>query len=265
MMKFHDAHCHLANKDFLKEFDIANSMEEWSGSGLEYVIGVSTKLSETLKILEMSRSFEEIIPGVGIHPWKAKRKMDEELKEEFLQIVKNYKEIVIGEIGLDHHFIKKEERYLYQKEHFNFFLHIAEKNNLPVNIHLKGAEKETSEILTSYKIPSENILIHWYSGPKNVLRQFIERDYFFSINPSILTGSTHIEVLKNVSLNRILTESDGNVKYTIDDIRVSGSPGIIPKVISKIVEIKNIQTDELLRILQENIRLYAKLKAIKNE
>ena len=260
MMRFHDAHCHLASKDFLKEFDISNSMQEWRSSGLEYVIGVSTKLSESHKILEMSRNFKEIIPGIGVHPWKAKRTMDEELKDEFLQIIKNNKKVIIGEIGLDHHFIKKKERYLFQEEYFRFFLNVAEKNELPINIHLKGAEKETSDVLTSYKIPPENTLIHWYSGPKEVFNQFLERDYFFSINPSILTGSTHINVLKDVPLNRILTESDGNVKYTIDNVRESGSPGIIPDVIHRIGKIRDIQMDELLNILQENIRLYAKIE-----
>lgn len=259
IMKFHDSHCHLANKDFLKDFDISTSIDEWINLGLEYVIGVSTKLSETYKILEMSKEFKEIIPGIGIHPWKAKTQMKEELKAEFKQIINDNKMVVIGEIGLDHHFIKKEERYLYQEEYFRFFLEQAEINNLPVNIHQKGAEEETSDILTSYKIPSDNVLIHWYSGPKKIFNQFLERDYFFSINPSVLTGSTHIEVLKNAPLNRILTESDGNVKYTIDNVRVTGSPGIIPEVLSKIEELKNIELDELSVILQKNIRIYANL------
>jgi len=68
------------------------------------------------------------------------------------------------------------------------------------------------------------------------------------------------QVLKDVPLNRILTESDGNVKYTIDNVRVSGSPGIIPDVIHRIGKIKDIQIDELLNILQENIILYAKIE-----
>jgi TatD DNase family protein len=260
MMKFHDAHCHLASKDFLKEFDIPDSMDNWKEAGLEYVIGVSTKLSESQKILEISRSHNEIIPGIGIHPWKAKRPMDEHLKNEFVKIVKENKRIVIGEIGLDHHFVKIEERYKFQEEYFRFFLELAEGNRLPVNIHLKGAEKEVSEILTSYNIPPENTLIHWFSGPKNVLNQLLEREYFFTINPSILTGSTHIEVLKNISLNRMLTESDGNVKYTIDNERISGSPEIIPKVIKKITEIKSIQLEVLVKILQENFRVYTKIE-----
>lgn len=259
IMKFHDAHCHLANKDFVKDFDISTFMEKWKNSGLEYVIGVSSNISESYKILEMSKEFKRIIPGIGIHPWKAKTQMKEELKAEFKQIINDNEIIVIGEIGLDHHFIKKEERYPYQEEYFRFFLEQAEKNSLPINIHLKGAEEETSDILTSYKISSENILIHWYSGPKKVFNQFLERDYFFSINPSVLTGSTHIEVLKNAPLNRILTESDGNVKYTIDNVKVTGSPGIIPEVLSKIEEIKNIELDELSVILQKNIRIYANL------
>ncbi len=258
-MKFHDAHCHLASKSFQKDFNLESSMEQWSEQGLEYVIGVSTKYSESKKILDLSREFDRIIPGIGVHPWNAKKTLTNETKENFLKLFSEHKKVIIGEIGLDHHFIKKEERYPYQEQYFRFFLQIAEKNSLPVNIHLKGAEVEIASILSSYKIPSNNVLIHWYSGPSHILNQFIERDYFFTVNPSILTGSPHIDVLKKVSINRILTESDGNVKYTINNERVIGSPGIIPKVMQKIIEITHHDMEEISNILQDNLRNYTNI------
>ncbi|MBY9001295.1 MAG: TatD family hydrolase [Candidatus Heimdallarchaeota archaeon] len=255
-MKFHDAHCHISRKSFLKEFDISTSMKEWSKMGLEYVIGVSTKLSDSIKIVEMQNSYKEIIPGIGIHPWSAKKPLTEELKSQFLNLTKLCNVLVIGEIGLDHHFIKDEERYPHQVETFNFFLELAEKNKYPVNIHLKGAEKEGAEILGSYDLPSNCVLIHWYSGPEDVLKEFIDRGYFFSINPSILSGSPHIQVLKEVPYERILTESDGDVKYLINGDKTIGSPGIIPETLKKIGVMKKNTVDEVAYQLQANLRNY---------
>ncbi|MHA1199021.1 MAG: TatD family hydrolase [Candidatus Heimdallarchaeaceae archaeon] len=258
-MRFHDAHCHIASKSFLKDFELAPSMRKWREKGLDYVIGVSTKYSESKKILDLSKEYEKIIPGIGVHPWSAKKPITDEKKEQFSTLFSESKRVVIGEIGLDHHFIKNEERYPYQEQYFRFFLQIAEKNNLPVNIHLKGAEEDVAGILSNYEIKSTNVLIHWYSGPAQTLKKFIERDYFFTINPSILTGSPHIEVLKEASINRILTESDGNVKYTINNERVVGSPGIIPKVMDKIVENTPYDLNELTKILHENLRNYTNI------
>ena len=173
--------------------------------------------------------------------------------DKFRILVEENPIIVLGEIGLDRHFIKKEEYYPSQEEFFRFFLDLSEKHNRPVNIHLKGAEKEAASILEEYKIPPHNVLIHWYSGPPEVLDEFIERDYFFTINPSILS------VLRKAALNRILTESDGNVKYTINNERIIGSPGIIPQVIRKIADIKNESVDTISSELQTNLRRYLNL------
>jgi len=259
IMKFHDAHCHISSKSFQKDFNLDEYLPKWREEGMEFVIGVSTKYTESLNALELSNRFKFIIPGIGIHPWSAKKPLNVEMEEKFNRIFSENQNIVIGEIGLDHHFVKKEERYQYQEQYFKFFLQRAENKGLPVNIHIKGAEMEAAEILSSYNIPPNNILIHWYSGPSKILRVFIERDYFFTINPSILAGSTHKSVLENCSINNILTESDGNVKYTIENEPIIGSPGIIPKVIAKIAEIKNSNIDEITRLLRQNFIKYTNL------
>jgi TatD DNase family protein len=231
-------------------------MKEWKKNGLEYVVSVSSNFSESLRSIELHKKYEEIIPGIGIHPWKAKTSLTDEQKNKFNQIIIENLPVVLGEFGLDYHFIKKEEYYAHQEETFRFFLNLAEKHNLPINVHLKGAEGLGAEILETYNIPSHKILIHWYSGPENILKEFIERDYFFSINPSILGGSKHIIVLIQAGLNQILTESDGNVKYTIDDERIVGSPAIIPKIIEKICEEKEKDVQEIANILHSNLRTY---------
>ncbi|MHA1622251.1 MAG: TatD family hydrolase [Candidatus Heimdallarchaeaceae archaeon] len=255
-MKFHDAHCHISRKSFLKQFDISASMEKWREMGLEYVIGVSTKLSDSKKIVEMQSSYKEIIPGIGIHPWSAKIPLTEEIKDQFNNLAKLCDILVIGEIGLDHHFIKKVERYPHQVETFRFFLELAEKKKYPVNIHLKGAEKEGAEILDSYKLSSDNVLIHWFSGPEEILKRFADKGYFFSVNPSILSGSPHIQVLKDVPFERILTESDGDVTYQINDKKIIGSPGTIPETLKKISIIKNETIEDVVFQLQTNLRKY---------
>ena len=258
-MKFHDAHCHIPNKSFLKDFDIDESITKWTKMGMEFVVGVSTKLTECQKIVELSKKYYEIIPSFGIHPWGCKKPLTEEIKTKIRTLVEDNPISVLGEIGLDRHFIKKVEYYPIQEEYFRFFLELSVEYKRPVNIHLKGAEEEVSNILTDYDIPSHNTNIHWFSGPNQILDEFIERDYFFSINPSILSGSPHITVLQKASMNRILTESDGNVKYTIDDARIIGSPAIIPKTIDKIAEIKNESKEVISVQLQTNLRRYLNL------
>ena len=257
-MKFHDVHCHLPKNYFYRE--IENYMEKWIKEGLEVVISVASKYKESLRNIDLCSKFDRIIPGIGVHPWNAKTNLTEETKGNFESVILNNQNAILGEIGLDHHFIHKEEYYPIQEEYFKFFLELSEKHKIPVNIHGKGAEALVAEILTSFKIQSDNILMHWYSGPKRVLSQFIDRGYFFSINPSVLTGSTHIEVLKSISNDQILTESDGNVKYTIDNERIIGSPAIVPKIMGKISDLKNIGIEEVSEILHNNLKRYLNIE-----
>ena len=254
LMRFHDAHCHLPENYFYKEID--SFMEEWLKLGLEFVVSVSNKFTSCERSIELSTRFKEIIPGLGIHPWKAKKSLTEELKEKFINLIQKYPGVILGEIGLDHHFIKREEYYPFQEEYFRFFLELSEKNNIPVNIHGKGAEILVAEILTTFNIPPDNILMHWYSGPQNILTDYVNRGYFFSISPSILSGSPHINVLTEASFDQILTESDGNVKYSINNERVIGSPSLIPQVLEKICEVKEDNMEETMSKLHGNFRRY---------
>ena len=256
-MKFHDAHCHIPSNYFYSNID--QHMKEWLEMGLEYVIGVSTKHNESLKVLEISKKHEQIIPGIGIHPWKAKSPLKEETKKSFSDILENNSPIVIGEIGLDHHFIKKTELYPFQEDYLKFFLNLAEKYSVPVNIHTKGAEEECSDILSSYKIHNNKILIHWYSGPETVLRIFRDRGYFFSVNPSILGGSTHIKVVEENDISQLLTESDGNVKYKINNERIVGTPKLVPQIIERIASLKSETTNNASTVLHANLLRYLNL------
>jgi Tat protein secretion system quality control protein TatD with DNase activity len=53
---------------------------------------------------------------------------------------------MIGEIGLDHHFIDDRSQYDAQLKVFEFFLSVAKEQKKIVNLHTKGAEREIIDI-----------------------------------------------------------------------------------------------------------------------
>ncbi|MHA1685552.1 MAG: TatD family hydrolase [Candidatus Heimdallarchaeaceae archaeon] len=257
-MQFYDIHCHIVKNYFRKNLDAF--LTQWTNEGLVKVVSMAMKYSESVKNIELGQNYSQIIPGIGIHPWKAKKPLDESLKDQFINLLSlKDRPLVIGEVGLDYHFIKIQERYPYQKQFFTFFLELAEQFHLPVSLHLKGAEKEGAEILTSFNLKPTQVLIHWYSGPLDVLKEFQQRGYYFSINPSVLTTSTHVRVAELVPLEQLLTESDGDVKYIIGNKKIIGSPALIPASISKIADIKNLPQDEIVNSLLSNAKSYLML------
>jgi TatD DNase family protein len=203
------------------------------------------------RVLEIANKHSEIYASLGIHPEEVK--MNEEIEQQLdsiIDLIKQNKQNIcaIGEIGLDHHFVKDKTLYPLQKTIFNKMLLLAQDLELPVNLHTKGAEKIVFDTLPSYKIP--NINIHWYSGPENFLKLGMDRGYYFSITPAISYSPVVKKVVLNVDKEHLLLESDGPVKYS----GKIGVPAMVKNVLNSISKLKEINSDELEKQIEENTR-----------
>jgi len=203
------------------------------------------------RVLEIANKHSEIYASLGIHPEEVtmNKKIEQQL-DSIIDLIKQNKQNIcaIGEIGLDHHFVKDKELYPLQKTIFNKMLLLAQDLELPVNLHTKGAEKIVFDTLPSYKIP--NVNIHWYSGPENYLKLGMDRGYYFSITPAISYSPVVKKVVLNVDEEHLLLESDGPVKYSGE----IGVPAMVKNVLNSISKLKEINSDELEKQVEENTR-----------
>jgi len=241
-----DVHCH-ANLYLV----IDEIVKEAEKAGVDKIISVAMSATSLERVMEAAGSFESIYPALGIHPEEVENnaEIEQQLDSVISYIRKNSENLcAIGEIGLDHHFIKNKELYPLQKKIFEKMLDLAQELQLPVNLHTKGAEKQVFEALPSYNIP--NINIHWYSGPEPYLKLGIDRGYYFSITPAIRYSPAVKKTVTMVDKEHLLLESDGPVEYT----RVVGTPAMIKEVLNSISKIKDIPADELEKQIEENTR-----------
>jgi TatD DNase family protein len=188
-----------------------------------------------------------IYPALGIHPEEVKmnKNIENQLDTVVDLIRKNYGNIcAIGEIGLDHHFVKERKLYPLQKKIFEKMLSLAQKLDLPVNLHTKGAEKIVFDILPLYNIP--NINIHWYSGPEDLLNLGIDRGYYFSITPAISYSPAVKKTALKVDKEHILLESDGPVN--------SNTPAKVKEVLNMVSNLKKIDSKELEIQIEKNTK-----------
>ena len=241
-----DVHCH-ANL-FLT---IDKVIEDAKKIGVEKIVAVAMSSISQERVLELAGQYNEVFASLGIHPEEVK--MNEKIEQQLdsiIDLIKQNKQNIcaIGEIGLDHHFVKDKTLYPLQKTIFNKMLLLAQDLELPVNLHTKGAEKIVFDTLPSYKIP--NINIHWYSGPENFLKLGMDRGYYFSITPAISYSPVVKKVVLNVDKEHLLLESDGPVKYS----GKIGVPAIVKNVLNSISKLKEINSDELEKQIEENTR-----------
>jgi len=239
-----DIHCHcnlyLAIDEIIKEAEI---------QGVKKIISVGMSAFGLERVLEIAKQYDQIYPALGIHPEEVRlNKNIENQLESIIESIRNFKESIcaIGEIGIDHHFIKEKELYPTQKVIFDKMLALAQELELPVNLHTKGAEKIIFDSLPSYKLP--NINIHWYSGPETYLKKGIDRGYYFSITPAIKHSPAVKNVVLNVDKEHLLLESDGPVEYS----GKIGTPAMTREVLNLISKFKEIPADELERQIEKN-------------
>jgi len=241
-----DTHCHANLYLVLEEI-----IEEAEKSGVQKIISVSMSATSQERNLEIAKRFDMIYPALGIHPEEVKEnpKIESQV-DEIIELIRSNRDQIcaIGEIGLDHHFVKNKELYPLQTKIFKKMLSIAQELKLPVNLHTKGAEKIVFDLLTSYQIPDVNI--HWYSGPEDLLKEGMDRGYYFSITPAISYSPAVKNTATTVDINHLILESDGPVESR-GTIWV---PAMIKKVLDSISKLRNIELGELEKIIEENTK-----------
>ena len=242
-----DVHCHI-NLYLTIDQVIKNARDV----GVYKIIAVAMSSISQERVLEIASQYNEVFAALGIHPEEVEmnKKIEQQLDSIIDLIKKNKRNLcAIGEIGLDHHFIKDKELFPIQKKIFEKMLLVAQELELPVNLHTKGAEKIVFDMLPSYKIP--NINIHWYSGPEKFLKIGIDRGYYFSITPAITYSPAVKNVVLEVDKEHLLLESDGPVKYSGD----TGVPAMVKNVLNAISRLKEISSSELEQQIEENTRM----------
>ncbi|WP_287583269.1 TatD family hydrolase [Candidatus Borrarchaeum sp.] len=234
-----DDHCHLNEYK-----DLSEVLLRAKDANVKYIIGVSMDISSFYTTTEIAKQYNTVIPAIGIHPWNApKCKQDVNKVRELLP-----EKGVLGEIGLDHHFIKNKEEWEPQFTIFESLLSIAEKKEASVIIHSKGAEHETLNILESYRLKS--VILHWYTGPDNLLSRIVDNGYFMSFTPALHYSPKLQTFVKRLDVSCILTESDGPVSYR----KKRGEPANVAEIVDKIAQLKGQDTEETQRVIFNNFR-----------
>ncbi|TFF88194.1 MAG: hypothetical protein EU549_03470 [Promethearchaeota archaeon] len=258
MISYYDAHCHLTQFKNINRI-ITKCLE----NNVDKIIAVAMFKKENEEVLELNKKFSEtVIPALGIHPLAISDNTNTEKMYKSIKklIVENLERVkIIGEIGLDKYFSKDPKIWKKQESIFNDFLTLAEKRGLGVTVHGKSAELEILETLEEYSI--NPTIIHWYStDSRKLIKRGIDDGFYYSVNLSSNYSKNVINLIKETPISRLLTESDGPVKYK--PLNLIGSPLLIPKVVENIANIKKLNKKEVGSILSDNFKKIMNLEKI---
>jgi TatD DNase family protein len=237
-MKFVDAHIHLSDEEYAG--CIPEIIDEAKNSGIRALVSNSMDLKTSVRSLKLAEQYPETVyAAVGFHPWNVGTSTEQEFGELSELISKQRQDkalVAIGEIGLDNKWKTIWEKQL---KVFSEMLSLAERLDLPVIVHSRGTTEQVIEMLRSYTL--KRVLLHWFSNPISALDKAMEQGYYISEGPSTTFSHGIREVVSRVPLTRLLTETDGPVRFFKPPFNGKRTtPAFIPTVVKAIAEVKGL-------------------------
>ena len=234
-----DAHAHLDHYDEPREalahierrriLTLANSMDPASYE----------------RNLALAEECPFVLPSFGIHPRRAPEHAGH-LADLGPLIDRSP---MLGELGLDFHWVRDEDAYPQQIRVFEFLVREAAEQNKIVNLHTKGAEQRILDTLRAFGM--KKAIVHWYSGPMDVLDEMIAEGYLFTVGVEVLYSEKIREVARAVPPRQLLSETDnpGGHRWLAGEV---APPDIIADVVAAVARLKGLPPEKMEAVIQAN-------------
>jgi TatD DNase family protein len=234
MYRLIDTHAHLDEIENLEPV-----LDEARKAGLIAIIAVGSDYDSNQKVLRLAELYENFVyPALGWHPWNIKElEIDTNLK--FIESHID-KAVAVGEVGLDYHKkVRARADKDLQKRVLRELLKIAKAHKKPALIHSRYAWRDALDLVEGAQL--ERVVFHWYTGTSSVLRDIVSQGYYISATPAVEYHEEHRRAVKEISLERMLLETDSPVVYRRgSEFEYESSPADVIRSLRGAAELKGV-------------------------
>lgn len=248
-MKFVDTHTHLFLPEFEKDREevVKRAIEK----GITKMLLPNVDCSTIEPMLTLANIFpDNCLPMMGFHPTSVKEDFEKEL-DQIERSLTLYDFVAIGETGIDLYWDKtyfKEQIISFRRQ-----LAWARNLNIPVVIHVRNSFDEVFEVLDNE--PKSNLkgVFHCFSGDLSQARKCIDLGFMIGIGGVVTFKNSGLDkVLENVSLEKVLLETDSPYLAPVPFRGKRNESSYIEIIANRLAEIKNISIDEVAEITTSN-------------
>jgi TatD DNase family protein len=242
-----DVHSHL---DHPKFNDLDEVIARAKEAGVKVIVSNGINPETNRRVLELSKKYDIVKAALGVYPvMQLKREIsegsyplknvefsvDDELK--FIEKTKS-KIVAIGECGLD----GIDKKWMAeQKDVFEKQIKLAKKLGKPIIVHSRKAEEDAVDMLEEAGV--RKVVLHCFSGKKSLVKRAAELGYSFSIPTNVVFSEHFQNVVKEVNINQLFTETDAPYLGPFKGKR--NEPANIIEGVKKIASIKGFEVEEV--------------------
>lgn len=260
MPEFFDIHSHLDFLDYEKDFqDVLKRMKEKK----VWTITIGTDLESSKRAVKIAEENEGIFASIGMHPLDSGKQNFNE--KEFENLAKNERVVAIGECGLDWSRIKNQELRIKEKERqidlFKRHIEFSLKFNKPLMLHFRSGDfddayEDALEILSGYKLQVIGSKLrgncHFFAGNLGQANKFIKLGFSLSFTGVITFTRDYDEVIKNVPIENIMSETDAPFVAPVPYRGKRNEPVYVEEVVKRIAEIRGADFGQIKSQLVQN-------------
>lgn len=256
-----DSHCHPQFPQYDNDRDEVIRRALDAGVSM---ICVGTDRETSKQGIELAQKNENTWATVGLHP----NDIEKVTSDQWLVIsdlLSESKVVAVGEVGLDYYRTTEPEKQKKQKEIFEQFLDLSAKCDKPVILHSRDASKGSTgkvhsdmiSILDSCFIIHASKLrgvAHSFTGSIDDAKKYLKLGFYLGFNGILTFTHQYDEVVKYVSLDRILLETDAPFLAPEPYRGQRNEPAYVIEVAKRVAELKNESLEKVIEQTTENCR-----------
>ena len=275
-MKYIDTHCHM---NFAAYHEDLQEVIQKAKDNSVVVINIGTQADTSKTAVDLADNNEHFWAIIGLHPIHTSSSFHDHDElgnqgEEFTSRgevfdIDYYRKLAnssdrvigIGECGLDYYRNTPETKQA-QEQAFRAQIELALELDLPLMLHVRPSQgsydayEDVLDILRGYKKDNPRLRgqAHFFAGNTEISEQFIDLGFYISFTGVITFAKDYEKVVKEISLNRILSETDAPYVSPTPFRGKRNEPSHVREVVKKIAELKDISEQEVADQIKRNVK-----------
>ncbi|MBV6394849.1 MAG: D-aminoacyl-tRNA deacylase [Anaerolineales bacterium] len=267
-MDLTDTHCHLNFQKFNDDREAV--IQRARAAGVTRLLVPGLDLPSSREAVELAEKYPGIYAAVGFHPTDLD-KFSESAFDEIRELARHPKVVAIGEIGLDHYWVKEEAQRKFQVDVLRRQLAFAAQAGKPVIIHMReagdawlgSASAALIEVLTmwvediserKHPLMQRPGVLHSFNGNLETAQQAVAMNFFIGVTGPVTYRNAEVkrEIIRQIPLERLLIETDSPFLAPIPHRGQRNEPAFVREIADKIAEVKSRKPEEIAEITTAN-------------
>ena len=249
-----DSHCHVDMPQFDADRDEVVARARAAGLAEMLVIGEVDEGQALQRSLRVAEAYGLPVTA-GVHPHQAKL-ATAATYDEIAGLAREGRIVAIGEIGLDFHYDYSPRET--QREVFRRQVRLARDVGLPIVVHTREADDETSQILEEEGAREAGGVIHCFTGGLELARCALELGMLISFSGILAFPRAEViqQVARDVPEDRLLIETDAPFLAPPPHRGKRNEPAFVVEVARRLAALRGVSPESVGEVARRN---YARL------